>query len=523
MKKHVLKLTARALAAATIFGTTTRLQKRVLIALIPFTFLIAAATMPSHGPSSLSPDFFVSLTDNPAHLLEEDMQAYKTAFGAMEAGDYQLMTDTIATLRNPRLVGYLQAQQYLSQNYQASNAQLTSWLAAYSDHPQAAQISRLAIARGLKVAAIEPEAPLKGNGYAEHLGRSTMPDSWYRGLSLWREKNYSDAAPLFTQIGENKNLSGWQRAAGYYWAYRASDKLNDRSGAKSSLKLAANFETTFYGLLAIQQMNGQGLEGTAPRVSSTLRNSPQAIRAVLFAQLGRTDEAESELRHLYSAVDAGERTGIITLAHELNLANLQVRLAGLSQLTPQEEIFASYPMPQYVIDAQAEQSPALLLAIARNESGFREVASSSAGAVGLMQMLPSTAHAVERRVGRDALQVASQGDTLGPIVERLSDPATSVRYSAQYLKILSQEAAVGNNLVRVLAAYNAGPGNVSSWSAMARNIDDPLLYIESIPYPETRNYVMQVLAHSWVYGSLLGDSQESLRAIAKGQWPAFAG
>ncbi len=519
MKNALLQFADIAPRALAAWQGASRLHKSLIVSTIAGTILLIASLAPKPYGMPLSPEFFVTVAQNPARLSEEDVAHYKTAFGAAEMGDFQTVADSINKVKNPRLVGHLLARHYLSATYMASATELTDWLAAYSDHPEAKQIQTLAVARGIKAPAIDAEKPLKGSGYAEHLGRTTMPDGWYQALGLWRSDNAADALPLFAAIGADKELSGWQRAAGHYWAYRAASKMGDGAQARDQLKQAASFKTTFYGLLAIQQMGASLPDASAPRVSAGLRNNPQAIRAALFAQLGHTEEAEIELRHLYSAVDKSERAGIITLAQELNLANLQVRLANLSELSAEEELFASYPVPQYVLDAQAAQRPSILLAIARNESGFRETAASGAGAVGLMQILPSTAHSIERRVGRDALQVASTSDVLEPMAERLNDPATSVRYSAQYLNILAQEKAVGKNLVRILAAYNAGPGTVAGWQSMAGNISDPLLYIESIPYPETRNYVMQVLAHSWIYASLLGESPDTLRQLASGNWP----
>ncbi len=481
-------------------------------------------TAPREQVSPLSDRFFVTLTEDPSHLSEADIAQYKIAFAAIANSDYATADESMKAVHNKRLVGHLQAKKFLRGNYAASADELKEWLALNADHPKAPEISRIAIARGVKTEAIAFEKPLKGEGYADHLGRTGMPDGWYRGLTLWKEQNYGAAEEQFAAIGNNESLNNWHRAGGYYWAYRAASKNGETGIARKHLMAAANFKTTFYGLLAVQQTGSAPAEARAPRVASSLRNDPRAIRASLFAQLNMNEEAEEELRHLYSALDKQDRAGIITLAHELNLANLQVRLANMSQLSAEEELFASYPLPQFVIDAQSEQSPALLLAIARNESGFRESVSSSAGAQGLMQMLPSTASAVERRVGRENLMLAStDGDALPSIMHRLNDPATSVRYSAQYLKILSAEKNVGKNLVRVLAAYNAGPGTVSGWSSMAQKMDDPLLYIESIPYAETRNYVMQVMAQYWIYSNLLGETPQSLREMTAGSWPSFNG
>jgi soluble lytic murein transglycosylase len=109
------------------------------------------------------------------------------------------------------------------------------------------------------------------------------------------------------------------------------------------------------------------------------------------------------------------------------------------------------------------------------------------------------------------------------MAERLADPEFSVRYGARYLSILMNKPAIKGDLVRMLAGYNAGPGAVAGWQNSTKTIDDPLLYIESIPYPETRNYVLQVMAQYWVYQQLLGENSTTLTAIARGQWPQING
>ena len=78
-------------------------------------------------------------------------------------------------------------------------------------------------------------------------------------------------------------------------------------------------------------------------------------------------------------------------------------------------------------------------------------------------------------------------------------------------------------LPKVIAAYNAGPGNVLKWNLLGRNNGDPLLYIESIPFRETRQYVAAVLRNYWMYDQQTGQSATSLKAIAQGLWPRFPG
>ena len=499
------------------------LRKDYLIPILGLGLFVCTMGWMALPSSPITASAAYAVVANPAVLSDADLASYKTIFAAQKDGDIEAADLAMAQLNNDRLVGYVLAERYLNTKHAASKEELSAWLANYSDHPQMPQIAKLAASKGVSVAALEKEKPLKGDGYTDHIGRSTMPDSWYRGLALWREQNYSAALPLFVAIGNNEDGSDWQRSAGYYWAYRAASKVDQNDVAEKNLALATNFNTTFYGLLALQQTNGSfTMKAHAPSVSARLRNNPSAIRAGLLAQLDRGDDAEEEVRLLYSRLSVNDRAGLVTLAHEMDLPNLQVRLARIPQLSEAEAIYARYPVPEFMAEQKADLNPALILAIVRNESTFLEKAASGAGAVGFMQMLPSTAQSIERRIGRDVLSVASADNASLGMRERLRDPATSVRFGAEYVKILMGEPAVGRNLMRVLAAYNAGPGTVSGWNAASRQINDPLLYMESIPYPETHNYVMQVMAQYWIYQSLLGEKPTTLVQLSEGKWPELA-
>ena len=81
----------------------------------------------------------------------------------------------------------------------------------------------------------------------------------------------------------------------------------------------------------------------------------------------------------------------------------------------------------------------------------------------------------------------------------------------------------GGLLPKVIAAYNAGPGSVMKWNDRRRDGGDPLLFIESIPFAETRGYVAVVLRNYWMYQRQAGVKSDSLRAIAQGMWPRFPG
>ena len=474
---------------------------------------------PANIDTPLTPREAVAATENPSELSAEDRGSYIMIREAHARGDFARADALIAQLNNRLLVGYMLSSRYLDHGYKASADELNDWLARYSDHPEASRIASLAVRAGLDVKLPKPVKPLRGEGYTDHEGRNAMPDGWFSALSFWREGDYAQAAPIFARVSEDESLSKWQRAAAYYWSYRANEKLGESSDAKAALKQAAAYPTTFYGMLAASTL-GMRLEvPEAPEVLDHVRNDPRAIRAALLVQMDERDAAEDELRAFYSALSGSERGGIVTLASELGMPNLQMRLAKTAGLGAAEQLFAEYPAPTYMLDLSSIIDPALLMAVARNESGFREVAQSPAGAVGMLQMLPSTAIHVERAVGETLLRTASASSASLPVAERLNDPTLSARYGAEYLKILSKQPAIGRNIVHLLVGYNAGPGTVASWKANADKAHDPLLYVASIPYGDPRNYVMQVSAQYWSYRRMMGTTPTSLRALAKGEWP----
>lgn len=158
-----------------------------------------------------------------------------------------------------------------------------------------------------------------------------------------------------------------------------------------------------------------------------------------------------------------------------------------------ERLHVEYPLAYWpLVNAQAKESgldPLLMLAIMRQESTFRAGVKSSAGAAGLMQIMPATAQwmaATDPNVSKDH-------------AGHLGSPVNSLRLGANYLvRMLDRN---DGNLVYALAAYNAGPGNCSKWRKMfpAADLDT---FIESIPYSETRHYVKRVLGNYAAYHSL---------------------
>ena len=138
---------------------------------------------------------------------------------------------------------------------------------------------------------------------------------------------------------------------------------------------------------------------------------------------------------------------------------------------------------------------------------------SPTGAYGLMQIMPAAAtdFARERGVSIDR--------------SALTKPSTNMDIGQRHLERLRDMTGVtGGLLPKVIAAYNAGPKPVGEWNSLVHDNGDPLLYIESIPYWETRGYVTMVLRNYWMYEGQTGKSKSPSRAaLAQGLWPRFPG
>lgn len=452
-------------------------------------------------------------------LSPEDAAIYARALQLVKEARFDEAHQAMLAAENQMLMGHVLGETYLHEKSRPSTGELTAWLENYGDHPQALRIAALAKRKG---ADVDPDMyrieGLKHAGLIEHLGRKTLPNSWYQGLGAWRKRDYGTAAAKFTATGSDEKANRWHRAAGFYWAFRSYARLNDMARAQVMLSQASLFPDTFYGVLASTRLNiTSPIMAAAPYLPRSIVSHPAALRARGLAASGALNLAEDELRHLYGVTAQEEHPAILSLAAELGLANLQIRLRKLDGLSEHEKFFASYPVPAHVVAASGATNPALVLAVALQESAFRDTAKSEVGARGMMQVMPTTAEAV---LGSSSFKLAYANEDLSALGK--AHPDMNVRIGATYLALLQKKPAIGDSLIHVLAAYNAGPGSVSSWQKAAKSIRDPLLYIESIPYPETRNYVLQVLTHYFMYQQILGQQPRAIISLAQGQWPQAA-
>ncbi len=151
--------------------------------------------------------------------------------------------------------------------------------------------------------------------------------------------------------------------------------------------------------------------------------------------------------------------------------------------------------------------PALVYALTRVESNFDTDAISPAGARGLMQIMPATARSISGGM------LYTQ--------DRLHEPGYNLAIGQRYIAYLAQRDDTDSDLLRVLASYNCGPGNVAHWQAQLHDRGDPLLFMEAIPIAETRAFVRHVLLYSWLYAARMHLPAASLDEMAAGGFPRF--
>ena len=276
------------------------------------------------------------------------------------------------------------------------------------------------------------------------------------------------------------------------WRYvrgRVLQWLGRERDAGAQFSLAAT-DATFYGFLAADRLeSGYALCPLelkfAPKASGILLGSGALKRISAFKRLGDRVGAKREWMFLLSKLDSDERRQAGLLASMEGWG--EYGILALSAPADRQIYQARFPLLQAdTLTAQASANQldsAFVAGLIRQESAWDPNAVSHANAIGLMQMLPGTAAMTAKSIGFGAKI-------------NLTDPAVNLRLGTAHLRILSEKYS--GSPILMTAAYNAGPGAVKKWL-------DPLyqkypdLWIETIPYKETREYVSAVLAFSVVY------------------------
>jgi soluble lytic murein transglycosylase-like protein len=344
-------------------------------------------------------------------------------------------------------------------------------------------------------------------------GPLTGQAGWIGGLASWRSGDFTQAQTYFTQAANWEFGDDWTRAAGAFWAARAAARNGDEAARTRMLEQAATSPLTFYGQLALEQLgrwSATNVPSEADRTraeTALLAGDEHVRRAAALVELGRTDLAARQLATGWSQSPASEDLAWLSLASRLSLEPVVETIASVS---PAAMVARAYPVPDdiapqggWVLDR------ALVFAVMRQESQFNPRAVSRSGARGLMQLMPATAAWMTDR------------PDLRRNPNQLFNVQLNVELGERYLEQTMEMGVISNCLIRTIMAYNAGPGNVTRWSASVRGSDDPLLFMEAIPSGQARVYTERVLSNVWIYHARLGQQAPSLQRLARGMTPRY--
>jgi soluble lytic murein transglycosylase len=330
---------------------------------------------------------------------------------------------------------------------------------------------------------------------------------WDAGFSAYRMGRFTDAAVHLEKLAQNGGVQGKLRAQAAFWAARAHMQAGEPGRVVSLLTAAAKEEPSFYGLIAKRMLGVDTGSGFSEPVLSEadftrLMKDQAAHRAVALWQVGETKHVGNELNHAFVYNNETLDPAMAALARALGVTNIELRA---SEASAARGLLLSglFPVPPYEPRNGYRIDKSLVLAFARLESRFQNGSTSSAGAQGVMQLMPKTAELIGG--------AGAAGE--------LDDPSYSLSLGQRYISELL--ARLDGNLLELGGAYNAGPGAAARWMITKAGRDDPLLFIESIPVAETRAYVRRLMEYQWMYRRRFGEDAKSLDETARGQWPLY--
>ena len=360
---------------------------------------------------------------------------------------------------------------------------------------------------------------------AEDGGQASESRNWYRsaitampasepaanaylrlGIDNFVSGNFAHAAAIFDEFSEAHAQTNFGQQA-LFWSARAHDRANQKARARQLMQdVVVRDQFSYYGLSAGDWLRlpphvlSKG-PATPAAVQQQVRGAMRRLELLQSMQLNEAASYEQERTRSYLSVQSG---GLHFLAEEMQrqgriaeAITVGRRLHDADGRWNARTLRLIYPFPyRETIEKHARAnglSPHLLAALIRQESMFDPRAKSSAGALGLMQVMPKTGRSVAGRIGIKRFAPT-----------QLTNPDINVRIGAAHFRNLMREHE--NQLEHVIAAYNAGATPVARWRSR-QNHDDAQLFSERIPYAETREYVKILMRNIMMYELLYPASQ----------------
>jgi len=360
-----------------------------------------------------------------------------------------------------------------------------AWQGALSHHP-----------RALEWYALAGDTPLNAVQIAWRARAALRAGDWKQVL-----------AAIQAMSPEEARDASWR-----YWRARALRNLGETEAA-AGLMRSVSHELGFYGLLAADDLGAPQLPDWTswkpqPEEFARVRAMPGIQRALALYRVGLDPEG---LREWLWAIRGLDDRDLLTAAEIARLSSVKDRAINTADRTVQLHDFNQrYPVPHRdALDAAAREwalDEAMVYSLIRQESRFVPEARSRAGAMGLMQIMPSTAKWVARQIQLQPFRM-----------DMLAVPEVNIRMGTYYYRRVL--TALGHPILAT-AAYNAGPGRARRWRD-----ERPLegaIYAETIPFNETRDYVKKVFANAWFYRHRLTGQAPSMREML-GQVPGSNG
>ncbi|MBP3858192.1 MULTISPECIES: transglycosylase SLT domain-containing protein [Pseudomonas] len=325
--------------------------------------------------------------------------------------------------------------------------------------------------------------------------RDNTVTEWRLRLLL-RLGRWEDAYQLTRKLPQDlATTSRWR-----YWQARSLELAEPKNPQALVLfKKVAN-ERDFYGFLAADraqtpyQLNNRPLM-LSPQLIKKVRNTPGVQRALEFHDRGQVVDGRREWYYVSRLFSRDEMVAQAKLAYDLKWYFPAIRT--ISQAQYWDDLDIRFPMAHRDTLVREAKLRGLhsswVFAITRQESAFMDDARSGVGASGLMQLMPATAKETARKF---SIPLASPQQVL--------NPDKNIQLGAAYLSQVHGQ--FNGNRVLASAAYNAGPGRVRQWLKGANHLGFDV-WIESIPFDETRQYVQNVLSYSVIYGQKLNAPQ----------------
>ena len=325
--------------------------------------------------------------------------------------------------------------------------------------------------------------------------RDNTVTEWRLRLLL-RLARWEDAYQLTRKLPQDlATTSRWR-----YWQARSLELAEPKNPQAQVLFKTVAKERDFYGFLAADrvqtpyQLNNRPLV-LSPQVIKKVRNTPGIQRALEFHDRGQIVDGRREWYHVSRLFSRDEMVAQAKLAYDMQWYFPAIRTISLAKYW--DDLDIRFPMAHrdtLVREAKVRGlHSSWVFAITRQESAFMDDARSGVGASGLMQLMPATAKETAKKFN---IPLASPQQVL--------NPDKNIQLGAAYLSQVHGQ--FNGNRVLASAAYNAGPGRVRQWLRGANHLGFDV-WIESIPFDETRQYVQNVLSYSVIYGQKLNIPQ----------------